>query len=54
MSPTNKAKKKKKNITLGVVHINSGRKTEARKAWVKGLEYDPDNSTLKQYINSLE
>ena len=41
-------------INLGVVHINSGRKTEARKAWVKGLEYDPDNSTLKQYINSLE
>tara|TARA_B100000470_G_C19781094_1_gene387693 strand:- start:202 stop:1383 length:1182 start_codon:yes stop_codon:yes gene_type:complete len=41
-------------INLGVVYINSGRKEEARKAWAKGLEQDPDNITLKQYINSVK
>ena len=41
-------------INLGVVHINSGRINDARKVWTKGLEYDPENIILKQYISSLK
>jgi len=41
-------------LNLGIVHVNSGRIAEARKAWIKGLEYDPDNTILRDYLNSLK
>ena len=40
-------------LNLGVVHASSGRKNDARQAWMKGLEYDSDNNTLKKYIETL-
>jgi len=40
-------------LNLGVVHVNSGRKNDARQAWMKGLEYDPHNTTLKDYLETL-
>jgi tetratricopeptide (TPR) repeat protein len=40
-------------LNLGVVHANSGRKNDARQAWMEGLEYDPDNTTLKDYLKTL-
>ena len=40
-------------LNLGVVHASSGRKNDARQAWMKGLEYDSDNATLKDYLETL-
>ena len=40
-------------LNLGVVHASSGSKNDARKAWLKGLEYDPDNTTLRYYLETL-
>ena len=40
-------------LNLGVVHASSGRKNDARQAWMKGLEYDSDNTTLKDYLETL-
>ena len=40
-------------LNLGVVYASSGRATEARKAWEKGLEYDSNNQTLKGYLATL-
>ena len=40
-------------LNLGVVHASSGRKNDARQAWMKGLEYDTDNTTLKDYLETL-
>ena len=40
-------------LNLGVVHASSGRINDARQAWMKGLEYDSDNNTLKKYIETL-
>jgi tetratricopeptide (TPR) repeat protein len=40
-------------LNLGVVHARSGRKNDARQAWLKGLEYDPDNTTLRDYLETL-
>ena len=40
-------------LNLGVVHASSGRKNYARQAWVKGLEFDPDNTTLRDYLETL-
>ena len=40
-------------LNLGVVYARSGRATEARKAWEKGLEYDSNNQTLKGYLATL-
>ena len=40
-------------LNLGVVHASSGRKNDARQAWMKGLEYDPDNNTLRDYLETL-
>ena len=40
-------------LNLGVVYASSGRSTEARQAWEKGLEYDSNNQTLKGYLETL-
>ena len=40
-------------LNLGVVHASSGRKNDARQAWMKGLKYESDNNTLKKYIETL-
>ena len=40
-------------LNLGVVHASSGRINDARQAWMKGLEYDSDNTTLKDYLETL-
>ena len=40
-------------LNLGVVYASSGRKNDARQAWVKGLEFDPDNTTLRDYLETL-
>jgi len=40
-------------LNLGVVYASSGRKNYARQAWVKGLEFDPDNTTLRDYLETL-
>jgi len=40
-------------LNLGVVHASSGRKNDARQAWMRGLEYDSDNTTLKKYLETL-
>ena len=40
-------------LNLGVVYASSGRATEARQAWEKGLEYDSNNQTLKGYLETL-
>jgi tetratricopeptide (TPR) repeat protein len=40
-------------LNLGVVHASSGRNNDARQAWMEGLEYDPDNTTLKDYLKTL-
>ena len=41
-------------LNLGVVHASSGRINDARQAWMKGLEYDSDNTTLKNYLETLD
>ena len=41
-------------LNLGVVHASSGRINDARQAWMKGLEYDSDNTTLKDYLETLD
>ena len=41
-------------LNLGVVHASSGRINDARQAWMKGLEYDSDNNTLKDYLETLD
>ena len=40
-------------LNLGVVHASSGRINDARQAWMKGLEYDSDNTTIKDYLETL-
>ena len=40
-------------LNLGVVHASSGRVNDARQAWIKGLEYDSDNTTIKDYLETL-
>ena len=40
-------------LNLGVVHASAGRKNDARQAWAKGLEYDPVNKTLRDYLETL-
>ena len=40
-------------LNLGVVHASSGRINDARQAWMKGLEYDSDNATIKDYLETL-
>ena len=40
-------------LNLGVVHASSGRINDARQAWMKGLEYDSDNTTIKDYLDTL-
>ncbi len=40
-------------LNLGVVHASAGRKNDARTAWLKGLEFDPDNTTLRYYLETL-
>ena len=40
-------------LNLGVAHASSGRKNDARQAWIKGPEYDSDNTTLKKYLETL-
>ena len=40
-------------LNLGVVHASSGRINDARQAWMKGLEHDSDNTTLKDYLETL-
>ena len=40
-------------LNLGVVHASSGRVNDARQAWMKGLEYDSDNTTIKDYLETL-
>jgi len=40
-------------LNLGVVHASAGRKNDARQAWAKGLEYDPANKTLRDYLETL-
>ena len=41
-------------LNLGVVHASSGRINDARQAWMKGLEHDSDNTTLKDYLETLD
>ena len=41
-------------LNLGVVHASSGRINDARQAWMKGLEYDSDNTTIKDYLETLD
>ena len=41
-------------LNLGVVHASSGRINDARQAWMKGLEYDSYNTTLKNYLETLD
>ena len=40
-------------LNLGVVHASAGRKNDARQAWAKGLEYDPVNKTIRDYLETL-
>ena len=40
-------------LNLGVVHASSGRINDARQAWMKGLEYGSDNTTIKDYLETL-
>ena len=40
-------------LNLGVVHASSGRINDARQAWMKGLEHDSDNTTIKDYLETL-
>ena len=40
-------------LNLGVVHASSGRINDASQAWMKGLEHDSDNTTIKDYLETL-
>jgi len=40
-------------LNLGVVYASSGRINEARNSWEKALKYEPKNSTVIEYLKTI-
>jgi len=40
-------------LNLGVVYASSGRLNEARNSWEKALKYEPNNSTVIEYLKTI-